>query len=148
MAASAQSTSTENMTNSSATQQSIAILEPGGIDLETLRNNIINALREPSTALDIKMAQLSSSNKTEDIATLAYIWGFPLVTMERQFNFVTSPNVPQGVGRGPANTISCVRELINASFTDVVTPNADTLYCQTQFDLKNSISCSYCTAHK
>jgi hypothetical protein len=138
MTTSAQSTtSTENATSSAAVQQSLAILEPGGIDLETLRNNIMSTLREPSTALDIKMAQLSSSNKTEDIATLAYIWGFPLVTMERQFNFMTSPNVPPGPGRGPANTISCARELVNASFTDVVTPNADTLYCQTQLDLKN-----------
>jgi hypothetical protein len=137
-AASAQSTtSTENATSSAAVQQSLAILEPGGIDLETLRNNIMSTLREPATVLDIKMAQLAISNKTEDIATLAYIWGFPLVTMERQFNFMTSPNVPPGPGRGPANTISCARELINASFTDVVTPNADTLYCQTQFDLKN-----------
>jgi hypothetical protein len=91
---------------------------------------------EPSAEeLNIKMAQLSSSNKSEDIATLAYIWGFPLVTMERQFNFVTSPNIPAGVGRGPANSISCATDLVNASFTDVVTPNSDTLYCQTQFDL-------------
>lgn len=131
MAASAQSTSTENATSSAATQQSIAILDPGEIDLETLRNNIISTLREPAAALDIKMAQLSSSNKSEDIATLAYIWGFPLVTMERQFNFVTSPNVPPGPGRGPVNTLSCARELVNASFTDVVSPNTDTLYCQT-----------------
>jgi hypothetical protein len=49
--------------------------------------------------------------------------------MERQFNFVTSLNIPPGVGCAPANTISCARELINASFTDVVSPNADTLYC-------------------
>jgi hypothetical protein len=89
-----------------------------------------------SEELGIKMTQLSSSNKPEDVATLAYIWGFPLVTMERQFNFVTSPNVPPGVGRGPANTISCATKLVNASFTDVVSPNSDTLYCQTQFDLK------------
>lgn len=73
MAASAQSTSTENATSSAATQQSIAILDPGEIDLETLRNNIISTLRDPAAALDIKMAQLSSSNKSEDIATLAYI---------------------------------------------------------------------------
>ncbi len=50
-----------------------------------------------SEELNIKMAQLSSSNKPEDVATLAYIWGFPLVTMERQFHFVTSPNVLPGV---------------------------------------------------
>jgi hypothetical protein len=57
--------------------------------------------------------------------------------MERQFHFVTSPNVLPGVGRGPANMISCAHNLVNASFTDVVSPNSDTLYCQTQFDLKN-----------
>jgi len=85
--------------------------------------------------LNVKMAQISSSNKPEDIATLAYIWGFPLVSMERQFNFVTNPNVPPGVGRGPANTLACATDLINATFTDVVSPNSDTLYCQTQFDL-------------
>jgi hypothetical protein len=86
--------------------------------------------------LNIKMAQLSNSKTPDGIATLAYIWGFPLVTMERQFNFVTSPNIPSGPGRGPANSVSCATELVNASFTDVVTPNSDTLYCQSQFDLR------------
>jgi hypothetical protein len=86
--------------------------------------------------LNIKMAQLSTSKTPDGIATLAYIWGFPLVTMERQFNFVTSPNIPSGPGRGPANSVSCATELVNASFTDVVTPNSDTLYCQSQFDLR------------
>src|SRR5215472_12664988 len=85
--------------------------------------------------LNAKMAQISSSNKPEDIATLAYIWGFPLITMQRQFNFVTSPNV-HGLGRGPANTLVCARTLVDASFTDVVSPNTDTIYSVTQFDLK------------
>ena len=75
------------------------------------------------------MAQISSSNTPDDIATLAYIWGFPLVTMERQFNYVTSPNIPPGIGHGPANSPACARDLVNASFTDIVTPNSDTLYC-------------------
>src|SRR3712207_9372793 len=115
-AASAQSTttttttSTENMTSSAATaQQSTAILEPGGIDLEALRNSIVNTLREPTAALDIKMAQLSSSNKSEDIATLAYIWGYPLISMERSFNWFTNPNSPPGASHGPANILNCNR---------------------------------------
>jgi hypothetical protein len=86
--------------------------------------------------LNVQMAQFSPSNNPEDIATLAYIWRFPLVTMERQFNFETRPNISPGIGRGPANSISCATELVNASFTDVVPPNSDTLYCQTQFDLR------------
>ncbi|HZD35843.1 MAG TPA: DUF1254 domain-containing protein [Nitrososphaeraceae archaeon] len=93
----------------------------------------------PETIIDqlnSRMAEISSSHTPEDVAALAYIWGFSLVTMQRQFNFVTSPNVPPGgIGRGPANKISCSRNLIDASFTDVPSPNVDTLYCQTQFDL-------------
>ena len=64
--------------------------------------------------LNTKMAEISSSNKPEDIAALAYIWGFPLVTMQRQFNFVTSPNV-HGLGRSPANTLVCGRTLVDVS---------------------------------
>jgi hypothetical protein len=87
--------------------------------------------------LSKRMADMEYSNNPKDIATLAYIWGFPLVTTERQFNFVTNPNVPPGPGRGPANSISCARDLLNASFTDIVSPNSDILFCFTQFDLKN-----------
>ncbi len=89
--------------------------------------------------LNTRMSQITASNKPADIATLAYIWGFSPVTMLREFNYVTSPNVPPGLGHGPANTKSlnsCVHILLNASFTDVVTPNADTLYCSFQLDLK------------
>jgi hypothetical protein len=94
------------------------------------------ATSQPSLEeLNVRMAQLSASNKPEDIATLAYVWGFPLVTMERQFNYVTNPNIPPGPGRGPANSLSCARDLVNASFTDIVNPNSDTLYCLGQLDL-------------
>ena len=106
--------------------------------LPSVKAQTQTATSQPSLEeLNVRMAQISSSDKPEDIATLAYIWGFPLVTMERQFNFVTSPNISPGMGRGPANSISCASELADANFTDVVTPNSDTLYCQTQFDLTN-----------
>ena len=87
--------------------------------------------------LNIKMAQLSASNTLDGIATLSYIWGFPLVSMERQFNYVTSPNIPPGPGRGPANSPACAPDLYNASYTDIVNINSNTLYCFAQFDLRN-----------
>ncbi|MFZ0513684.1 MAG: hypothetical protein WAM14_18905 [Candidatus Nitrosopolaris sp.] len=34
-----------------------------------------------TVALDAKMLQLTASNKPQDIATLAYICGYPLVTV-------------------------------------------------------------------
>jgi hypothetical protein len=36
--------------------------------------------------LNVKVEQLYSSNKPEGIATLAHIWGDPLVTMESTNN--------------------------------------------------------------
>ena len=96
-----------------------------------------SASQSPIEQLNTKMAQISSSNNPVDIATLAYIWGFSLVTMDRQFNFVTNPNVPpEGVGRGPANTLTCNRDLADVNSTDVVSPNSDTLYCFVHLDLK------------
>src|SRR4051794_6904397 len=71
--------------------------------------------------LNKKMADLSSSDKPEDKATLAYIWGYPLITMQRSFDYFTSPEI-KVFGNGPANNIHFARELINASFKDVVSP--------------------------
>jgi hypothetical protein len=47
--------------------------------------NITTLLKPGNTTyntalLDAKMLQLAASNKPKDIATLAYIWGYPLVT--------------------------------------------------------------------
>lgn len=73
------------------------------------------------------MQQLINSNDPQDIATLAYIWGYPLVLAELTKDYTTSPNVPPGPGRGPVNTINHFREPANAAFTDVVRPPVDFL---------------------
>ena len=88
-----------------------------------------------SQELDTILSQISNSYKPEDIATLAYLWGYPLITSQRSFDYFTNPNTPPVVGQGPANEMNCARQLVNASFTDVVTPNDDTLYCQSWMDL-------------
>lgn len=128
-----QPTNTENAT-APPTQQNNSLTEPGEMDQGALRD-LATAIREPSSALEIKMAQLGTSNKTEDIATLAYIWGYSLISMERSFNWFTTPNNPTGPGHGPANHLNCNRETINSNDTDVVLPNADTLYCVSWLDL-------------
>ena len=61
------------------------------------------------------------------LATDAYIYGYPLVTMEMTRRVVT--NVPAIEGtRGPMGQFIKLREYPNASFRDVTAPNADTLY--------------------
>jgi hypothetical protein len=47
------------------------------------------------------MKQLASSDKPDDIATLVYIYGFPLVSVMRTIDYTTNPNLPAGPGRGP-----------------------------------------------
>lgn len=94
-----------------------------------------NITTTSSQELGTIMSQISNSDKPEDIATLAYLWGYPLITSQRSFDYFTNPNTPTVVGQGPANEMNCARQLVNASFTDIVTPNDDTLYCQSWMDL-------------
>lgn len=89
--------------------------------------------------LDKKMQQLtnSNSNNSKDIATLAYIWGYPPVLAELTKDLTTSPNFPPAPGRGPINTINHFTVLVNASFTKVVRPPVDFLLSYAWVDLKN-----------
>jgi len=103
----------------------------------TTQSNNTTSSSSTAQKLDTIMSQISNSDKPEDIATLAYIWGYPLITMERSFNYFTNPNTPPVIGQGPANQLNCARELTNASFTDVVSPNSDTVYCQSWMNLIN-----------
>src|SRR5262245_43943162 len=70
------------------------------------------------------------------LATDAYIYGYPLVTMEMTRRVVT--NVPKLEGtRGPMGQLIKLRHYPDASFKDVTAPNADTLYTSAFFDVGN-----------
>src|SRR5215510_11573366 len=70
------------------------------------------------------------------LATDAYIYGYPLVTMEMTRRVVT--NVPKLEGtRGPMGQLIKLRHYPDASFRDVTAPNADTLYTSAFFDVGN-----------
>ena len=90
-----------------------------------------------SIQLNEQMKKLATSDNPVDIATLAYIWGYPLVIKVRTCDYATSPKIPPGPLRGPVNTIAHARDLLDASYTDVVRPNQDTLYSVSYLDLKN-----------
>jgi hypothetical protein len=68
------------------------------------------------------------------LATDAYIYGYPLVTMEMTRRIITNVAAPVGT-RGPMGQIIKLREYPNASFKDVTAPNADTLYTTAFFDV-------------
>ncbi|WP_076865738.1 DUF1254 domain-containing protein [Bradyrhizobium mercantei] len=68
------------------------------------------------------------------LATDAYIFGYPLVTMEMTRRVVTNVAAPEGT-RAPMGQIIKLRQYPNASFRDVTAPNADTLYTTSFFDV-------------
>jgi hypothetical protein len=68
------------------------------------------------------------------LATDAYIFGYPLVTMEMTRRVITNVAEPVGT-RGPMGQIIKLREYPNSSFRDVTAPNADTLYTTSFFDV-------------
>lgn len=68
------------------------------------------------------------------LATDAYIFGYPLVTMEMTRRVLTNVAEPVGT-RAPMGQIIKLRSYPDASFKDVTAPNADTLYTTAFFDL-------------
>jgi hypothetical protein len=68
------------------------------------------------------------------IATDAYIYGYPLVTMEMTRRIVSNVAKPEGT-RAPMGTLIKLRQYPDASFRDVTAPNADTLYTTAFFDV-------------
>ncbi len=72
----------------------------------------------------------------EDFATAseAYIFGYPLVTMEMTRRVITNVAKPEGT-RAPMGQVIKLREYPDAKFRDVTAPNADTLYTTSFFDV-------------
>jgi len=68
------------------------------------------------------------------LAQDAYIYGYPLVTMEMTRRVATNVASVEGT-RGPMGQIIKLRQYPNASFRDVTAPNADTLYTTAFFDV-------------
>ena len=68
------------------------------------------------------------------LATDAYIYGYPLVTMEMTRRALTNVAAPEGT-KAPMGQFIKMREYPNSSFRDVTAPNADTLYTTSFFDV-------------
>lgn len=88
-----------------------------------------SALAKPSA-----LSNLDGGSEDFGLAVQAYIFGYPLVTMEMTRRIITNVAEPGGV-RGPMGHIIKARSYPDASFRDVTAPNADTLYTNAFFDV-------------
>lgn len=75
-----------------------------------------------------------STAEAQQLGTEAYIYGYPLVTMEMTRRVMTNVEKPEGT-RAPMGHLVRMREYPNASFRDVTAPNADTLYTTAWIDV-------------
>ena len=69
-----------------------------------------------------------------ELAIDAYIYGYPLVTMELTRRVLTNVVAPEGKG-APMGQFASMREYPNAKFRAVTAPNADTLYSSAFLDV-------------
>jgi len=92
------------------------------------------AIPRAANALDGPLADAVEGAEDFGVASDAYIYGYPLVTMEMTRRVIT--NVPAQEGtRGPMGQIIKLRTYPDAGFRDVTAPNADTLYTTSFFDV-------------
>jgi len=69
-----------------------------------------------------------------EIGIEAYIYGYPLVTVEMTRRVMTNVAAPEGT-HAPMGQFANLREYPTAAFKDVTAPNADTLYSAAWLDL-------------
>ncbi len=72
--------------------------------------------------------------EARETAINAYIYAYPLITMEMTRRVLTNAVRPEGT-RAPMGQFVRMREYPNASFKAVTAPNADTLYTTTWLDV-------------
>jgi hypothetical protein len=92
------------------------------------------AFASRAMAIDGPIEDLVEGAEDFRAASDAYVYGYPLVTMEMTRRVLT--NGPQVEGtRGPMGQVIKMRAYPDASFRDVTAPNADTLYTTSFFDV-------------
>ena len=108
---------TKAQVDSSSTSSSVSASNSNNSNIAPLKISNMSTNED----ITIRMAQISNSDKPEDIATLAYILGYPLITMQRALIILQVPILQSKgvVGSGPPNDIHFARDLVNVSFKDI-----------------------------
>lgn len=87
-------------------------------------------------AIPIRVASSQDTEELTDLAKQALVFGYPLLMMDATMQEMTAPTAPDG--ESVVNRFFHVRAFPDHTFTDVVSPNADTLYSMAWLDLTNT----------
>lgn len=75
------------------------------------------------------------SDQIGEVATNAYIYAYPLILMELTRRIATNVADTRQFSKAPMNQFANVPTFPDATYTDIVRPNADTLYSLMWFDV-------------
>src|SRR5262245_49954707 len=93
-------------------------------------------LSEPSEEVfHMKPKEVKYAGGTAEIAAEAYIYGYPLVIADITRRVMTAVPKVDGAMKAPINQFVHTRAFPDYTFTDVVSPNADTLYSLAWLDI-------------
>ncbi len=85
-------------------------------------------------AADDKAPAQLGEDQAAKVAEDAYVFGYPLVLMDVTEKLSTAVAKPEGT-KAPINQFAHVRAFPDATYTDIVSPNADTLYSLAWLDV-------------
>ncbi len=88
----------------------------------------------PGLAQETKQPETTAETEARSLGIEAYIYSYPLVTMEVTRRVMTNTVTPEGF-HAPLGQFGHARQYPDASFKGVTTPNADTLYSFAWLDL-------------
>jgi hypothetical protein len=106
--------------------------------MEKLRALAIGGVGLLALAVSLRVADAQSAITEEEahaIGVDAYLYFYPLITMEVTRKQFTNIEPGKELGKGPMNTFSNIPEYPPADFKEVVRPNFDTLYSSAWLDL-------------
>jgi hypothetical protein len=83
----------------------------------------------------VRAAEVETAEQAREIAVDAYIYFYPLITMEVTRRQFTNIEPGKEIGKGPMNVFTNVPEYPPPNFKGVVRPNFDTLYSLAWLDL-------------
>jgi hypothetical protein len=87
-----------------------------------------------SSPKPLKVKGKVTAREALEIATDAYVFGYPLVTMDMTRRVMTNVRQPEGM-RAPMGQFALIRTYPTASNHDVTAPNTDTLYTLVWLDV-------------
>lgn len=96
-----------------------------------------NETSSTSNTDQVSKSKVADSTKVA-LVTQAYIYGYPMMTMDYTHKISSNVASDNGMGKGPINQWGNMHKFPKAGFTEVVRPNLDTYYSVIYADLGKS----------